>query len=135
MKISKFMSKDIVTTEMDDSLSKVKSLFEKTGFHHLLVVEDNKLVGVLSDRDLLKALSPALDTIAATTKDIACLNKKVHQIMTRKPTALDESSLLKNAITLFNQNKISCIPVINSDEVPVGILSWRDIMRELGKSF
>lgn len=134
MKINKLMSKDVVTIEMDDSLSKVKCLFEETGFHHLLVVEDRRLFGIISDRDLLKSLSPAIDTLAATTKDIACLNKKAHQIMTSKPICVDENSTVRNAIQIFNQNNISCIPIINSDEIPVGILSWRDIMRELGKT-
>ncbi|WP_082793705.1 CBS domain-containing protein [Zhongshania aliphaticivorans] len=34
----------------------------------------------------------------------------------------------------MNQNKISCIPIVDSEEAPVGIISWRDIMRELGKA-
>ena len=134
MKISKLMSKDLVSVEMDDPLSKVKELFEKTGFHHLLVVEDKKLFGIISDRDLLKSLSPAIGTEAATAKDIACLSKKAHQIMTRKPISIDENSSVKDAIKIFNQNNISCIPIINSDNIAVGILSWRDIMRELGKA-
>ncbi|MFT5519972.1 MAG: acetoin utilization protein AcuB [Enterobacterales bacterium] len=134
MKVSQLMSKNVVTIEMDDSLRIVKNLFEETGFHHLLVVEDNKLFGVISDRDLLKSLSPVIDTLAATTKDIACLNKKAHQIMTSKPICIDENATVKSAIKIFNQNNISCIPVINDDQIPVGILSWRDIMRELGKS-
>ncbi len=133
MKISKLMSKDVIAVEMDDPLSKVKDLFEETGFHHLLVVEDKRLFGVISDRDLLKSLSPAIDTVASTTKDIACLNKKAHQVMTRKPISIDETSTVEIAIEIFNQNNISCIPIINSDRIPIGIISWRDIMRVLGK--
>ena len=86
-----------------------------------MVVEDNKLLGIISDRDLLKSLSPAIDTLAATTKDIACLNKKAHQIMTSKPICIGENATVKSAIKIFNQNSISCIPIINDDEIPVGI--------------
>ncbi|NRD75571.1 CBS domain-containing protein [Shewanella sp. VB17] len=132
MRISELMSKNVVTVEMDDSLSKIKSLFEKTGFHHLLVLEDKRLFGIISDRDLLKSLSPAVDSIAATTKDIACLKKKAHQIMTRKPIAINENATVLSAIEVFNNNNISCIPITNNDDVPVGILSWRDIIRALG---
>jgi len=118
---------------MDDPLSTVKEIFDNTKFHHLLVVEGSKLYGIISDRDLLKSLSPNVDAIAATDKDLASLNKKAHQIMMRKLITIDESSSIKDAIELFNNNKISCIPVINTNNEPVGMLSWRDIMKELGR--
>jgi len=38
------------------------------------------------------------------------------------------------AIGLFNQHKISCLPVINERGEPVGIVSWRDIFRYFGAS-
>ena len=133
MKIENIMSKKVVTVKMDDTLGKVKELFSNHRFHHLLVVEDGKLFGVLSDRDLLKSLSPNIGTLAETNKDLAALNRKVHQIMTRNPIALNESAQLGEAVELFNQQKISCIPIINLDNVPVGVLSWRDIMRALVK--
>jgi len=127
------MSKKVVTVEMNDPISKVKDIFEETQFHHLLVVEKRKLLGVISDRDLLKSISPNVDTLAATTKDLATLNKRVHQIMTRKPIFLYETATVLDAIEVFNQNKISCIPIVNGDDQPTGILSWRDIMQALVK--
>jgi acetoin utilization protein AcuB len=88
---------------------------------------------VISDRDLLKSLNPAVDSIAATTKDLACLNIKVHQIMTRQPISLTSDSTVKDAIDVFNTNTISCIPIISNEGYPEGMLSWRDIMKALGK--
>ena len=125
------MSTNVVTAKLDDPISKVKEIFEALGFHHLLVVEDKKLFGIISDRDLLKAISPKVDTAAATTQDLATLNKRAHQIMTSKPLCLKEESSVREAINLFNENKISCIPVVNENNNPVGIVSWRDIMRVL----
>ncbi len=133
MKVSKLMSQDIVSVTMDDTLSKVKQLFEQTAFHHLLVIGDNKLMGVISDRDLLKSISPKIDTAAETAKDLATLNKKVHQIMAHSPISLNENASITEAVDIFNHNKISCIPVLNDSNAPVGILSWRDIMQALGR--
>lgn len=133
MKVSKLMSENVVVVKMDDALSKVKKIFDQTEFHHLLVVEGETLCGVISDRDLLKSISPKIDTVAATTKDLASLNKKSHQIMTRQPISLNEAATVKQAVDVFNQNKISCIPIVNDKGKPVGILSWRDIMQELGR--
>ncbi len=53
--------------------------------------------------------------------------------MTRKPTFLNENSRVKDAIAVFNQNEISCIPIVNDIKKPVGILSWRVITQELGR--
>jgi acetoin utilization protein AcuB len=130
MKVSQLMTKDLITVLMDDELDTVKALFNTKKFHHLLVVDEKctKLYGVISDRDLLKALNPKVFTKVATLDDLACLNIKVHQIMSRKPITLDEKSELSDAITLFNQHNLSCIPVINEEGRPIGVLSWRDII-------
>lgn len=131
MLVKDIMSRSIVTVKLDDSLFRVKEIFDSAGFHHLLVVENDKLFGILSDRDLLKALSPNIGTLSETEKDKATLRKKVHRIMTRKPISISPSANIYDAIELFNQHKISCIPVVEN-KIPVGILSWRDIIRFLG---
>jgi len=131
MLIENIINKTIVTVEMDDTLKTVKDIFDNAKFHHLMVVEHGKLFGILSDRDLLKALSPNIGTVAETIRDAASLNKKVHQIMTRKPITLMADSDIHDAITLFNEHTISCIPVINEQNKPVGILSWRDILKTM----
>ncbi len=125
------MSKSVVIVEMDDSLKMVKEIFDNTRFHHLLVVESGKLFGVISDRDLLKALSPNIGTAAETTGEAATLNKRVHQIMTRKPVTLAPNAGIYDAIEIFNSYKISCIPVVDDERKPIGIISWRDILRAL----
>ena len=125
------MSKTIITVEMDDSLMIVKEIFDNVSFHHLLVVESGKLFGVISDRDLLKALSPKIGTAAETPRDLATLNKKAHQILSRKPVTLSPDATIYEAIEIFNSHNISCIPVVDEDSKPMGIISWRDIFRAI----
>ncbi len=131
MTVEKIMSKTVVTVEMDDSLQVVKDIFDNTRFHHLLVVESGKLFGVISDRDLLKSLSPNIGTVSETTRDAATLNKRAHQIMTRKPVTLAPNAGIYDAIDIFNDQDISCIPIIDDGRKPIGILSWRDILKAL----
>ena len=133
MQIKSLMSTNVFTIEMDDTISNVKYIFEEMGFHHLLVVAEEKLIGVISDRDLLKALSPNVDSTAATTHDLATLNKRAHQIMSRNPICLDDTATVLDAIKLFHENKISCIPIVNTENKAVGIVSWRDIMKVLAE--
>jgi len=129
MIVETIMSKTVVTVEMDDSLKIIKNIFDNTFFHHLLVVESSTLFGVISDRDLLKALSPNIGTMLETPRDTATLNKRAHQIMTRKPITLLPDADIYQAIEIFNKQIISCIPVVDNTDKPVGILSWRDILR------
>jgi acetoin utilization protein AcuB len=123
------MMKKVVSVSLDNYLSHVKNLFNTHHFRHLLVVEDNKLVGILSDRDLFKAISPKIGTAAESPKDAASLNKRVHQIMSRNIVTLKANSSLLTAIQTFNNNKISCIPIVDEQLKPLGILSWRDVFR------
>ena len=81
MKISQIMSCNPVTVGLDDALSAVKEIFDNVKFHHLLVIEEGKLFGVISDRDLLKSISPNIGTNMYSFKDLATLNKRVHQIV------------------------------------------------------
>lgn len=125
------MSAPVVSVEMDDSLKVVKEIFDNTRFHHLLVIESDKLIGVISDRDLLKTLSPDIGTVRETSKDLAILNKKAHQIMTRNPITLGPEAGIHEAVDVFNHNNISCIPIVENNKTPIGILSWRDILKEI----
>lgn len=131
MSVEKIMSKTVITVEIDDTLSIVKEIFDNTSFHHLLVVNSGELCGVISDRDLLKALSPHIGTVGETARDTASLNKRVHQIMTRKPVVLELNAGIYEAIEIFNNHNISCIPVVDEEYKPVGIISWRDILKKI----
>ncbi|NDV90918.1 CBS domain-containing protein [Alteromonas sp. 345S023] len=129
MGVGNIMSSRVVSVHMDDSLQSLRELFVATGFHHLVVEHDNKLQGIISDRDLLKTISPFVDTISERQKDRATLDRKAHQIMTREVITLHPESAIFTAIELFNNNKISCIPIVDKNSHTVGMLSWRDIMK------
>lgn len=129
MKVDEIMTKKVVTIEMDDSLRLARSIFDQTKFHHLLVVEGGVLYGVLSDRDLLKATSPNIGKISETAKDAATLNKKVHLVMSRKPITVGPEDCLQDVLAVFNSHTVSCIPVVDGNNHPVGIISWRDVLK------
>ncbi|MFB0981887.1 MAG: CBS domain-containing protein [Alteromonadaceae bacterium] len=133
MKIASIMTKAFVSVSLDDNLLTIKNIFEYANFHHLLVVDNNQLSGVISDRDLLKALSPNIGTAAELARDLATLNKKAHQIVNRKLATLTAGASIFDAIDIFNQTKMSCIPIVDEKNHPVGIVTWRDIMRTLGE--
>lgn len=129
--VGSIMSRHVVTATMDDTLATIQELFKEHRFHHLLVVEQRKLVGVISDRDLLKAISPNIGTLSETDRDRATLNKRAHQIMSRNPIAATAITPIEAAAKLMIEKKVSCLPITTEENTLVGILSWKDIMKAL----
>ncbi len=129
MNIASIMTRKVVTVKKDDSLWEIREIFEKAKFHHILVMEDKKLAGVISDRDFLGAISPLLDTLSETI----CDNRKAHQIMSREVITVNAETSIKEAAGILLQNDISCLPVISSQGVLEGIVTWKDILKFLIK--
>ncbi len=101
MNISSIITKRVVTVAMDDSLRTISEIFANVRFHHLLVVENNRLLGVISDRDLLKASSSFLNTFSEQTRDANTLRIRAHQIKSQKPITVTKKSSLEETVSLF----------------------------------
>jgi len=127
--IRDIMTSRVVTIEMDDSLEVIREIFKKVRFHHLLVVDHEKLVGVISDRDVLKAISPYVGTMSETDRDRATLNKRAHQIMSHHPVTVRHSCSLQEAAQLMLIRGVSCLPVTTVDGVIQGVVTWKDMVR------
>ncbi len=120
MNVASIMTRKMMIAGMDDSLNQVRALLMKhAAFTHILVVEDRKLVGVISDRDFL----------AGDDRGIIDLNKKAHEIMSRIPVTVDAETSIERASNLMLDNNISCIPVVSSQGDIEGIVTWKDILK------
>jgi acetoin utilization protein AcuB len=127
------MSSPPITGTLDDFLSEVKEMLAVNNIKHLVIIEEGKLMGVLSERDLLLAISPYVNSNVYTTRDLATLNQRVGQIVERHPLYLDDQSELEDAIDMLDKNHISCIPIVDADFVPVGVVTKSDIIRFYNK--
>ncbi|MEG0010024.1 MAG: CBS domain-containing protein [Aeromonas sp.] len=128
MLIKEIMTTRIATVSMDDRLNVIKEIFEQAHFRHLLVVEEEALVGVISDRDMLRAISPYLDTDAEMNRDTETLNRRAHQVMSRQLVTIAPDQTLQAATTLMLEKNVSCLPVLENGAL-VGIVSWKDLLR------
>ncbi|MEL6796839.1 MAG: CBS domain-containing protein [Planctomycetota bacterium] len=129
--IAGILTNSIVTVSMDDSLETVRALFKQHRFHHLLVIEKGKAVGVLSERDLLKNISPFIDQMSERKQDTWTLQKRVHQIMQRDLVWATPDTSIHDASLMMAANQISCLPVLDEQSKPLGIVTARDILRWL----
>jgi acetoin utilization protein AcuB len=127
-------SKAVVTMDMDDTLAQAQRLFEEHRFHHLIVVHAGAVMGVLSDRDLLKHLSPFIGAIDERKRDADSLNKRAHQVMTRSPITVTPGTTVCKACELMLNAGVTCLPVVDETGSLAGIVTWRDLLRWLAWS-
>jgi acetoin utilization protein AcuB len=130
--LRQIMTTQVVTVGMDDEIETVQALFERFHFHHLLVLrEDGTLVGVVSDRDLLKSVSPFISTLGERSEDLRTLKKRVHQIMSRNVITATKDHTAHEAAVLMLNSKISCLPIVQPNGTVEGIVTCTDIMKWL----
>jgi acetoin utilization protein AcuB len=135
MSLSKIMSTNLITLELDDDLSKAKAIFDLHRIHHILILCDKQLVGVVTDRDIYKHLSPTIGTKNETPRDHSMLQKKLHLIMNRDLTTAKAEVSLNDAVLMFHDNHLSCLPIVNDEMQPIGIISWRYILKVIARKY
>ena len=128
MLIKDIMTTRVATVSMDDRLTVIKDIFEQARFRHLLVLEEDQLVGVISDRDLFRAISPYLDSEAEMSRDTETLNRRAHQIMSRQPVTIASHLPVRDGVKIMLEKNVSCLPVLENGAL-VGIISWKDLLR------
>ncbi len=128
--VADIMTAAPVTIALDTTMEEVRAVFESRRFHHLIVLDDDRrTAGVVSDRDLLSTVSPFVGKMAERSADLASLQRRAHQVMSRRLVAVRPNTLLHAAARVMLDYKISCLPVVDRDLRCVGILTLRDVVR------
>ena len=128
--VEHIMSAPVETISMDDSVETIRKIFEQSQYHHLVVRGDHgECAGVISDRDLLKNLSPFIGKMSERTSDLNCLKRRAHQIMTRELVAVRRNTSLRAAARVMLDHRISCLPVVDAKKHCIGIITVRDVVR------
>lgn len=127
--VASIMTRHVITVTMDNTLKVVRKLFDLHRVHHLPVLENGKLVGMVSDRDMLRELSPGVDKPTASAHDLATLEKHVHQIMKRGVLTATPLTPIADAGQIMLAHSVSALPVLDAEGRCVGIVSSRDFMK------
>ena len=118
------MTTNPVTIRADDSVVTAKDLLEAHGIHHLPVVADGILVGILSSSDFLK-----LHVLRDRTKALAAIS--VSQIMEAEPVTLDVFADLVDVAAKLSEGGFHALPVVEADNVLVGIVTSSDLINHV----
>ncbi len=127
MNVAKRMMRNPVVVDENDSMKKAMDLLKEREIRHLPVVKDERLVGIVSERDI-KLASPSPATALEIREIYYLLDKvKVKQIMTRRPYTISPSAPIEEAALILREKKIGCLPVVEGGRL-VGILTETDIL-------
>ena len=135
--VEDLMQHKVFTVSPDDLIDRVFFLLHYERIRHLPVVENNKVVGIVSDRDLYKVLGPRHRSKSiGEQKDgsLYVIPRKVKTIMHRGVETITAKSRASKAASLMAEKKISSLPVIDEkDGTLIGIITSTDILRTFSK--
>ncbi|HVU00335.1 MAG TPA: CBS domain-containing protein [Polyangiaceae bacterium] len=126
--VEALMSRDVLCLSEDQDLAHIGEAMELFKFRHMPVTDDGKLVGLVSQRDLLRISASSLLPNAGEQTGFLTKQFRVRDIMTRDvQTVLPETSLV-DAARLLHSQKVGCLPVVNAENAVVGILTDSDFV-------
>ena len=129
-KVSDIMSKNLKKAHSKQTLGEVNQMMAESKIHHLLVVDDaDKLIGVVSDRDIKKFISPFVGSKRETEQDKATLLIKVENIMVKNVITCRPEDTIKTIVELMLQKIIHSTPVVDDSGKLVGLVTSTDLLK------
>jgi len=129
MKVHELMSQDLVTLTEDETLAHAQRCMARGRIRHLPVVRDQKLVGLVTHRDLLAASFSVFADVDPTEQRRVFATVLVAEIMHRDVVTVDPDLSTSRAARFLLKNKFGCLPVVEDERVLVGILTEADFLR------
>lgn len=117
--ISTIMTKNPIVLSPSDSLMRVKEIFTKHRIHHIPIVKNGDLQGIITTYDLWK-LNSNHDTYNSTT---------VSEVMTKSVAVVNQEDKVGTAAELFLDNRFHALPVVDQKNKLVGIVTSFDVLK------
>jgi CBS domain-containing protein len=117
-----------VTISADERLSTVEDIMRLGGVRHMPVVRAGRLVGVVSERDLLRASLSALGGFDTQQRRAFLHGVEIHRVMSDPPITIHPEASLEEAAHMMAEAKIGCLPVLDAEQL-VGLVTETDLLR------
>lgn len=135
MIIERRMTRNPVTATPDMNIQDAKALMVREKVHRLPVLDsEKKLVGVISEKDILEAAPSPVSTLSAYEMNYLMNKLTVKKLMSRHPVTLDKNATIEEAARLMIDQDLSCLPVLEDGRL-VGIVSKSDLFKILMELF
>lgn len=131
MLVMDWMNKEVTTIDADDSMQDAMRLLKEHDIKMLPVMEKQKLVGIVTDRDLKRASASDATTLEIHELLYLISNIKVKEIMTKNPITVPADFTVEETAQVLLKNKISGAPVIDFKGNIIGTITKEDLFRAI----
>ncbi|MGD8883912.1 MAG: CBS and ACT domain-containing protein [Desulfobacterales bacterium] len=131
MLVKNWMSKNVVSIDVNDSMQDAMRLLKEHGIRMLPVMSKGRLVGIVTDRDLKKASASDATTLEIHELLYLLQEIKVKDIMTKDPITVPPDYTAEETAQVLLDSKISGAPVVDDNGQVVGIITQTDLFRVL----
>lgn len=127
--VSEIMTKNILRLSLSDNLSTAESLMKKNHIRHLPVVENERIVGMVSLNDLLRiSFADAVDAEGEEVETSVYDMFTIEQVMTKKVEWISSTATVSEAAQLFLEYEFHALPVVDNDCL-TGIVTTTDVIK------
>lgn len=123
------MTKNPMTVTADTKVDEVAHLMKKHNFRRLPVVDDGKLVGFLSDSDLMRVAPSSATTLSRYEINSLLAKICVRDIMKKDVVSVNVDATIEEAALIMYKNKIGGMPVVSNMGAVVGVITETDIFK------
>ena len=129
--VSKIMSTDVITIDFTNSLLDAERLFKKNKIRHIPVVNNHKIVGMLSMTDLLRigfadSFKEEGDIVETPIYEML----SIEQVMVKDPVHISVDKTIKEVAEVLSNHEFHALPVVDNGEL-VGIVTTTDLLNYL----
>lgn len=127
--VTEIMTRNILRLSLKDDLSTAESLMKKNHIRHLPVVENERIVGMVSLNDLLRiSFADAVDAEGEEVETSVYNMFTIEQVMTKKVEWISSKATVEEAARLFLEYEFHALPVVD-DDCLTGIVTTTDVIR------
>lgn len=131
MLVKNWMSRDLSTIDVDDSMQNAVNLLKEKGINMVPVLENGLLAGVISDRDLRKASASDATLLETHELRYLLLKIKVRDIMSKSPVTVAPEFTVEETAQIMLEKGISGVPVVEKAGNVVGVITKTDVFKVL----
>lgn len=125
------MTRNPISISPDDNVDAAQNLLKKHKIRRLPVIERGKLVGIVTDKDLMRVSPSAATTLSKYEVNALLAKISIREIMSDKVIAVNEHAPIEEAALLMSMNKIGGLPVTSDVGTVVGVITETDIFNAL----
>ena len=127
-RVRDIMETKLVTISASERLSMVEDIMRLGRVRHMPVVQAGKLVGVVSERDLLRASLSVLSEHRDAERRMFLHVVEISRVMSSPPIVIAPDATIREAALLMADRKIGCLPVVDGDRL-IGMITETDVLR------